>query len=188
MINYRKHYWWISLIILAIGAFTAWVLDFFYKEGELVALIDVTLTTIALTIAILEIASVKEITRQVEKSIDDTKKKFESILSLSEISRSSKTIEEIQSYLGNNKIEMAYLRLKDLRKVIIESQTRTLFGLLDDQDNINIFCAKVYSDIEDLHANIYHGKNVNTNLVSKNLEKLSLTFTMLEEIIKKNNV
>lgn len=190
MISYRKYYLWISILILILGTLLAFWLGFFdkHKEGELVALIDVILTSIALVIAILEIIVIKNVTDEINKSVEETKAKFASILSLSDISRSTKTIEEIQSYLGNDKVEMAYLRLKDLRKVIIESQIRTLFNLLDDQKKIDICCAKVYSDIDDLHSKIYHGKTIDTNAVSKNLEKLSLTFTTLEEIIKKKSI
>jgi len=188
MTSYRKYYVLISLSIIILVGLIVWGFKFYESQEELIALIDVTLTTIALTIAILEIVSVKKITDQIEQSVVDTKKQFESILSLSDVSRSSKTIEEIQSYLGNKKIEMAYLRLKDLRKVIVESQIRTVFALLNDQEEINICCAKVYSDIEDLNSTIYYQANIDTNAVSKNLEKLSLIFTQLEEIIKKRNL
>jgi hypothetical protein len=185
--NYRGKYLKYSLAILAIAFLLAWALKFYSNKGELTALIDVTLTTIALMIAILEIFSLRTVANQIQRSVTNATVKIESILSLSEISRSSKTIEEIQAYLGSGRLESAYLRMKDLRKVIVETKIKGLFLHLEDPTNVNLYCTKLFSDIDDLGGKIYHEGNIDLASVSSNLEQLSLTFTTLVELIKKSN-
>jgi hypothetical protein len=180
-----------SLIFVA-GLLIILAFWFFGKPNNdtnnFISILGTYLELYGLTITILEILEVRKVTTQIELSVQETKKKFQSIFSLSDISRSSKTIAEIQSYLGNNQMQMAYLRLKDLQKVLIESDIRTLFNLLNDAETVQICCAKVFSDIDDLHSCIYHNGVVDRNAVSQNLEKLSRMFTTLEEKIKNNNV
>ena len=158
------------------------------KTNNFIKLLGTYLEIYSLIVMFLEILEVKTITEQIDSSIQQTKSKFDSILSLTDISKSTKTIDEIQSYLGNNQVQMAYLRLKDLRKVMIQSEFRELFDLLKDPETIQICYAKVNSDIDDLNSSIYHNGNIDRDAVSKNLEKLSSAFTTLEEIIKKINV
>lgn len=188
----RINKWVIYALILILGTGIL-LLFWFYKTpsqktNEFISLLGTFLELYALTITFIELVSVKAATEQIRTSIEETKLKFQSILSLSDISRSSKTIEEIQAYLGNGKLEMAYLRLKDLRKVLIESDTKTLFAQLPNQEEISICNAQVFSDINDLHSSIYHQKQIDLALVSNNLEKLALVFTYLEQKIKTESV
>src|ERR1700754_167651 len=117
--------WWRYILILVAGVLT---ISAFWCWGnpsdgtlDYLSLLGTFLELYGLIIMFLELLEVKRTTELLQIAVNTTKTKFQSILSLSDISRSGKTIEEIQAYLGNEKLQMAYLRLKDLRKILIES-------------------------------------------------------------------
>jgi hypothetical protein len=184
--------WWRYFLIFVFGVLIISCYWYFFKPSDdannLISLIGTFLEIYGLTITFIELLEVKKTTVLLSTAVKNTKDKFQSILSLTDISRSTKKIDEILSYLGNDKLQMAYLRLKDLRKILVESEVSSLFNLLDDQQQIINCTARVHSDINDLRSHIYDNNYINKNIISKNLEELALAFTVLEHKIKINNV
>jgi hypothetical protein len=87
---------------------------------EIISAVGSIASLFGLIIAILQIQSVKDITVATQRAVADTKAQLIQNISISDLAQAIKLIEHIQEYLGNSKLELAYVRLQDLRVLLIQ--------------------------------------------------------------------
>jgi hypothetical protein len=186
MRNYRPYYRWISLIILAVGIIIAWTLNFYKNEGELVALIDVTLTSIALIIAILEILMVRNITESSNEAVKIALVRISEIFSISDISKGIKIAYDIQKYLRSTSYIIAHLRMQDLKSIVIPLKNDNRFKDLEVAKKLPDMFSTLSIDINniDLFVNEKKKQTLDISKINSNLEELVSILLEFENHIK----
>jgi hypothetical protein len=75
---------------------------------------------IALVIAIAQIASLQRTTLTIEQVVRETRSRMVQNLALSDVSEAIELIKFVQLHVGTKRLEVAYLRLQDLRKLLLQ--------------------------------------------------------------------
>lgn len=186
MTNYRKYYTVISIATIIIASFIAWHFKFYEDKGEMTALIDVSLTSIALIIAILEILMVRSITESSNKAVSVALGRIAEIVSVSDISRGIKTAYEIQKYLRSEQSVIAHIRMQDLKFIIIPLKSDQRFSCLDASKRLPNVVSTLTIDINNLESILNREKNkvINVSKINSNLEELVSILIEYENLIK----
>ena len=172
MINYRRHYWWISLAIVVVSVVVAWIANYNSKE-TITALVDVTLTTIALLVAILEIAMVRSISEESRTAVHHAVNRLNEIFSVADITHGIRLSYDIQKYLQSGNNIAAHIRLQDLKQIVIPLKNDKRFHGLESSKKLNDSVASLAIDINNLNSNIITSKKgLDVVKINENLENL----------------
>lgn len=143
------------------------------------------LSLFGLAIAYIQIQSINKTSEQTKLAIEKSLQRINQILSVSELSKATKTIQEVQSFILQNKHEIALMRMKDLKSILI--QVKYNEDLLEYTDNglYNQNITDLGSDITNLHDLITgNKKGLNFSRLNQNLENLGTTLTEFENKLK----
>lgn len=184
--NYRKSYKWIALIIGVIGFTIGYFLKFYEHKGDLTALIDVTLTSIALIIAILEILELRTISEASSIAVKQALLRIKEIVSVSGIANGIRIAQDIQKYLIEGNLNVAHLRMKDLKFIIIPFKNDERFRALQITKELPRYIATLGVDINILQSELSGKKsdNLDTNKISNNLEEIVTLLIEYDTLIK----
>ncbi|PXV61897.1 hypothetical protein CLV62_12452 [Dysgonomonas alginatilytica] len=152
-----------------------WVLNGFTMFGTLLSLWGICL-------AYMQIHSVKETSEKIQSEVANSIKEINEFFSFSDISTTIERIREIHNYIIINKIELALLRMKDLKIQLINIHSNSKLGTYIDCDAFKLLIRDINLDISHIHDHLLRDKNVNLSMVNKHLETTS---TSLEEIVSK---
>jgi len=103
-------------------------------------------------------------------AIDTTVTKIEKVLTISELSSSTKLIEEIQAYLTANDFSVSLVRLKDLKEIIIVNSYK--------YSEFHKLIPIITEDVNNLSKKVNEAKTIKIQKIRENLE------TIKTEIIK----
>ena len=180
----------IIIIVFIIGTF---VISILYSslKSELKNLVNFfTLfgtfaTLFGLWLAYLQIQSIKQTSIQTKEAVDKSLVRINQVLSISEISKASKIIQEIQNSILHEKNELALLRMKDLKQILIQIKYNpdlTEFtnngGYIQNINDLSI-------DINNINDFVIgYKKGVNFSKINQNLEKLATILSDFENKLK----
>lgn len=110
-----------------------------------------------LLIAYLQIKSIKETSKETQKAVNESTIRINQVLSISELSKSNKIIQEIQTSLQNDKLELALIRMKDLKSILIQIKYNEDLLEYTNAQLYNQNITELGGDINNLHdqINIY---------------------------------
>ncbi|NVM61746.1 hypothetical protein FHW88_000022 [Mucilaginibacter sp. SG538B] len=138
-----------------------------------------------LCLAYLQIQSIKETSEKTRLAVDSSLVRINQVLSISEIARSLKIIQEIQTSILHDKSELALLRMKDLKQILIQVKYN---GDLQDYTNsgaYNQHITDISIDINNINDSLLKKKTgVNFSKVNQNLEQLATVLTEFENKLK----
>ena len=96
-----------------------------------------------------------------------------------------KIVDEIQNSLRSNKNEVALIRMKDLKYILIQIKHNKALEIYTSNDEYSDLLVDLSIDISNLSDNIFRPhKNINVTKVNLNLEKISTKFSELENKLK----
>ena len=143
------------------------------------------LSLFGLGVAYIQIHSINETSQQTKIAVEKSLLRINQVLSISELSKANKTIQEIQSFLLHQKNEIALMRMKDLKSILI--QVKYNEDLLEYTNN-NLYNQNITdlgSDINNLHDVIIGvKKGLNFSKLNQNLENLATTLAEFENKLK----
>jgi len=189
MIDFRRYYLWISVVILLVASIIAFSLKFYESKEAITALIDVTLTSIALIIAILEILMVRTIAENSQIAVQGALNRISEIFSVADISKGIKLAYDIQKYLRSNDYASAHIRLQDLKSIVIPLKNDKRFETLPLSKELPNFLSTLSIDINNLDV-VLSGtktKSIDTIKINGNLENLVSVLLEYENQIKSLN-
>lgn len=138
-----------------------------------------------LAVAYIQIQSINRTSKLTKLAIDKSLVRINQVLSVSELSKANKIIQEIQSFIIHQKHEIALMRMKDLKSILIQVKYN---GDLSEYTNNGIYNKNITdlgSDINNLHDLIIgNKKGVNFSRLNQNLENLATTLTEFENKLK----
>jgi hypothetical protein len=142
---------------------------------------------VGISIAYLQILSVKRISESTNRAIDTTLNELMKSFSISDLSKAIKLIQEIQSLIRAEKQESALLRMQDLKSILIQiKHIKILDGKYENEDyktlntNLNI-------DISNINMYLIKQKaGISFPKICENLESVTTFFAELENNLKYN--
>ena len=146
------------------------------------------LSLYGILIAYLQIQSIKETSEKTKRAVEESSNRINQILSVSDLSKSNKVIQEIQYFLQNDKVELALLRMKDLKAILIQIKFNEDLIEYTENNLYNQNITDLGADINNLHDQITGAKKgINFSKVNQNLERLSTILAELENKLKYKN-
>ncbi len=186
MIDFRKYYWLLCTCSTIIGTTIAWIFKFYEDKGALTALVDVTLTFIALTIAILEILELRNIAESSRLAVEGALGRITELFSVADITKGIKTAYDIQKYLRSNEFHIAHIRMQDLKSIVIPLKNDKRFEALDLSKQLPDILFTLSVDIKNVESTISGLKNKSMDItkMNGNLENLVSVLIEYENYIK----
>ncbi len=180
----------IGIIIILTGTFIAAIFFWLMPDKERTILNGFTIIGTMLSIVGIGITyfQIKSVSRQGEETkiaINESLLRINQILSVADLSKSVKIIQEIQSFILNDKQELILIRMKDLKSILIQ--------LKFNKELVEYTKNAIYNqNITDLGSNISNlqdllmgnKKGFNFSALNKNLEHLTTTLSEFENKLK----
>lgn len=179
-----------TLILSIIGIIASlWVAGTLFREGKdlntIVSAIGSVASLFGLVIAIIQLYGLRQITEATKRAVSDTRAQLILQISISDITRARKTIEQIQHHAKHNENSLTHLRLQDLRTILLQFSSDKRFVSLVDKHSY----ADLLSDIGIHTRNIYNtmidkSKPIDVTVINQTLEDCSTLLTTLETQLK----
>lgn len=160
------------------------VVNFFTLYGTFTSIFGIL-------IAYIQIQNLNEISKQTKESVDKSLTRITQVLSVSEISRANKIIQEIQTSIIHTKYEISLIRMKDLKQILIQIKYNSELNSYTNTSTYNQNITDISIDINNINDLILgNKKSVNFSKVSSNLENLATILSDFENKLKfeKNDI
>jgi hypothetical protein len=179
-----------TILVFVLGTIAVLVLFYFLdsKDKTLVnffTLFGTFASLFGLWLAYMQILSLKISNDATKIAVNKSLNRINQVLSVSELSKANKIIQEIQSSNINNKHELSLLRMKDLKHILIQIKFNTELNIYTETNTYNTNITDLSIDISNLNDFILGTKKgVNFSKLNSNLEKLSTTLSEFENKLK----
>jgi hypothetical protein len=180
----------LAIIIFIIGAIIIGLL-YYELDSKLKTIVNFfTLfgtysTLFGLWLTYLQIQGIKETSSLTKIAVDLSFLRINQVLSVSDLSKATKIIQEIQASILNDKTELALIRMKDLKAILIQVKYNEELTEYTHNDTYNQQITDLGSDINNMTALILGNKSgLNYSKVIMNLESLATVLVEFENKIK----
>ncbi len=113
--------------------------------------------------------AVKKVTVATHAAVKETKEQLIGRISLADVAKATRIVEQIQTQLVNKKFELAHLRLQDLREMLMQFRAGRL--LKDGQnEQYDELLTTVGIHSENLLSAIYKNKTINILVINHTLQ------------------
>ncbi|MGI4021989.1 MAG: hypothetical protein ACRYFA_10820 [Janthinobacterium lividum] len=154
------------------------IVNFFTLYGTFASLFG-------LWLAYLQIQSIKETSEETKKAVESSLLRINKVLSISEISKASKVIQEIQTSILNDKSELALIRMKDLKQILIQVKFNGDLVEYTSHESYNQHITDLSIDINNINDLLLGKKlGVNFSKINQNLENLITVLIEFENKLK----
>lgn len=168
----------ISIIYYSLKSELRNIVNFFTLYGTFGSLFG-------LFLAYLQIQSIRQTSQQTKEAVDKSLVRINQVLSVSELSRANKVIQEIQSSILNSKNELALLRMKDLKQILIQVKYNSDLLEYTNNGSYNQNITDLSIDINNVNDFVLgNKKGVNFSRVNQNLENFSTILSEFENKLK----
>lgn len=152
---------------------------------NLISILGSYLSLFGIIMSFYQIYDLKEINDRTQKEVNQSLTKINNILSISELSKSLKVIDEIQNCLRNSKNEIGLIRMKDLKYILIQIKQNKDLEQHTNNEEYSQFIVDLSIDISNLSDNILKPqKSINITKVNSNLENIATKLIELENKLK----
>ena len=142
------------------------------------------ITICAFIITIMQIWRVRSISEETQISINKTTDRIKHILSVADFSKSIKTIEEIQDYIRNNRIELAILRLSEIKKTLICIKQNQEYKDFANSARCQELISQTGINLQSLRDHMETGKALSKSCLETELEQIGTLFIEIETSLK----
>ena len=181
----------LTVFVFLIGIIGVYILLLSFPDEEKTTVNVFTLfgtytSTFGLIIACIQIFSLKKISEITKTEIQKTQKRISQIISVSELSKANKIIQEIQHFIVTEKNEMGLLRMRDLKEIMIQAKCSYDLHKFTESNEYNEIIQRLSDDLNNLSEFIRVKKKMNFTVLNKNLEKISTSILNYENNLKSN--
>jgi len=154
------------------------VVNFFTLYGTFASVFGICITY-------LQIKSVKEANEGTELAIWQSLKRTNQLLSVAEISKSIKVINEIQNYISYKKYDLALIRLRDLKFSLIQNKYNNELESIIETEGYKKLITNLGVDISNIDNLISTGREgIDFNKVKRNLATIETILSEFENKLK----
>lgn len=148
-------------------------------------IIGTSISLLGLYYAYIQILSIKENNIQTMLAVQSSINRINQILSVSDLSKSIKSIDEIQNYLKKEEVTLALLRMKDIKSVIISVKYIHHLKEYTSKKEYSGILQDFQIDHQNLNSFIHDGsKKPDFMKIHLNLEKLATKLSEFENHLK----
>jgi hypothetical protein len=145
----------------------------FYRQGrtlpEILAIVGSVASLFGLLIAIMQILAVKKVADATHAAVNETRARLVSRISLADVAKATRIVEQIMTHLMNKKLELAHLRLQDLREMLMQFRAGSfLNGETTAQYDQLLTNVGIHS--ENLFSAIYKDKSIDVRVINHTLQ------------------
>lgn len=173
-----------SIFIFIIGCVLIWSLRYITElEPSLILTYEGLWASISGVILTLwQVVQLKDTTKATKEAVKATRKQMDLILSVSDVSKHVANLRFVKEYLTSDKIEMARLRLGDVKDFMSK------IGYIDDLDYDNYTYKRLINSLEANLNSIEQEMNktqlIDKNVFCKDLEKVASFLMDVENKLK----
>lgn len=186
----------ITVILIIAGLLLALYLVGFKLTDEekttinILSVIGTIASSFGLAIALIQIIALKEISVITQSTIQDTKEKLMLGISISDVTESIKLISEIDSFIGNQKYEIARLKIVDLREKLIQFKSSKEFQLIVEDNKIQEIIGMLNTQISTIYNVIFSEEEIkyNPEEITNQLQEIATHLTDFRNKIKYQTV
>lgn len=184
-------------VILIIAGFilTLYFIGFKITEDEkttinILSIIGTIASTFGLAIALIQIVALKEISVVTQSTIQDTKDKLMLGISISDVTEAIKLISEIDIFIGNQKYEIARLKILDLREKLIQFKSSREFQLIIEDNKIQEIIGMLNTQISTIYNVVFSEEEIkyNPEEITNQLQEIATHLTDFRNKIKYQTV
>lgn len=180
----------ITITFFIIGLLIIVILYYNLNETEknivnFVSIFGTFLSFFGIVFAFLQLENLKEINNNTNTEVKKSISRVNDILSISELSKGVKIIQEIQASIHNKKYELSLIRMKDLKHILIQTKHNSKLIELTKNIEYEDSIMNLSIDINNVSDSLLKSnKTVNYSKVNSNLEGLSTKISELENKLK----
>lgn len=187
MINNNRFF---SAIVFLIGALL-FISFYNYLDSKdkgpltIISLFGTLFSLLGIFLTFLQIRSIKQTAVETKIAIDNYSSRFNFIITITEITKGSKVINEIETYLFDRKHELALLRMKELKDLLIKLRANQDFSKEINQKRFRDSIRYLSVDINNIKNGLLDSKDrVDYILISQHLEGLATLLVEHENKLK----
>jgi hypothetical protein len=157
---------------------------------NIISVIGTTSSFFGLAIAFIQIIALKEISVITQTTISVTKNKLMLGISISDVTEAISLITEIDSFIGNQKYEIARLKLMDLREKLIQFKSSDEFKLIVQESRIKEIIETLNLQISILYNVVFSEIEIkfNSEDINSQLQEIATYLTDFKNKIKYQTV
>lgn len=186
----------ITIILIVMGLLlTIYIVGFKLIDNEkttvnILSVIGTIASSFGLAIALVQIIALKEISVITQSTIQDTKEKLMLGISISDVTEAIKLIAEIDSFIGNQKYEIARLKIVDLREKLIQFKSSQEFQLIVEDNKIQEIIRMLNTQISSIYNVIFSEEEIkyNPEEITNQLQEIATHLTDFRNKIKYQTV
>lgn len=169
-----------SIVVIITGIIVSVILIGVLKRDErttpnIISIIGTLASLVGLGITYVQVKEIKSISEANKLAINETKKEINFVLSLSESVLISNRIRETQGYLRDNKLDLALLRMQDLKNHLVHFKGIKKINKIISYEMFISLISDITIDISSLSDSlsiIIENKNVDFQRININLENM----------------
>jgi hypothetical protein len=172
-----------------VSCFALFVYLFVSDKGllEMVSGVGATASMFGLVVAILQIIRVRTASEAAKQAAEDARSQMYNFISVSDVSRATGLLNEVQRLLRDKKFEAAEIRLTDLKKSLIQFRSHDKMIEMDDYDKYVNICREINVEIINLNKKIIDSaKSYDSMKLIEKLETVDRIISEFENKIKFN--
>lgn len=150
-----------------------------------VSIFGTYLTLCGLIVTFVQIWHTKRVSKETQKSVNATQERIKYILSVADFSKAIKTVQEIQGYISEDKIESAILRLSEIKEILIYVKQSPEFNAFANANKCQELIFQTGINLQKLRDYMQIKKDFNKSYFGEELEHLSTLFINIETSLKK---
>lgn len=186
----------ITVILIVFGLLlTSYLIGFKLTEEEkttvnILSIFGTISSSFGLAIAFIQIIALKEISVITQSTIHDTKEKLMLGISISDVTEAIKLISEIDSFIGNQKYEIARYKIIDLREKLIQFKSSKEFQLIVQDNKIGEIINMLNIQISTIYNVIFSEEEIkyNPENITNQLQEIATNLTDFRNNIKYQTV
>lgn len=186
----------LTICLIVIGLLlTIYIIGFKIKEVDktlinILSVLGTMASFFGLAIAFIQIIALQEISEVTRNTIQVTKDKIMLGISISDVTEAIKLISEIDSFAGNQKYEIARLKIIDLRDKLIQFKSSDEFKLIVQDNKINEIIDLLNMQISSLYIIIFSELDIKYNPedLTNHMQKIATYLTDFKNKIKYQTV
>jgi len=139
-------------------------------------------------VAYIQILSVKESANVTKQEVEKANKKVIKILSISDLSKAIKIVQEVQTNLVSGREELSIIRLKDLKSILIQLKYNKELKTLTTEETYTDLLSKISIHMTNINNDLIGSKEgYNKGTVISDLEEIENQLNEFEGKLKFEN-
>ena len=172
---------------IVVGGLLCWWSFAVEKIGIILSVFGSVASLVGIWLACEQILKVKDITSETNKAVQSRLEYLNGHLTMADMTRIISSTKEILGYLATSKMDLALLRMRDLKTELVQlRQNKQVLGSTDVILPMNKCITTLGIDIENINNMIIKNRPISLEVVTSNMDNLLTVLSEIEGKLKYN--